>query len=245
MRILAPIRKAPAMDMMEAIEQRHSVRSFKDDPIGEDVLEKLDKEIARCNAEGGLEMILVTEETGAFDSALAHYGKFSNVRNYVILAGENVPELEERCGYYGERIVLLAQQLGLNTCWVALTFKKRLVKKSLKKHEKLVAVIAIGYGSDDGKPHRSKKNSEVIFVPAGEEAPTWFMRGVEAALLAPTAVNQQKFMLELTELKADDGRRIVRLLSKGGSYSDVDMGIVRLHFEIGAGTQNFEWATKL
>ena len=233
------------MDMMEAIEQRHSVRAFKDDPIDGDVLQKLDAEIAKCNEEGGLNMVLVTDEPKAFDSTLAHYGKFSNVKNYIIVAGDDAPDLDFRAGYYGERIVLLAQQLGLNTCWVALTFKKRLVKKMVKKGERLVLVIAIGYGQDGGKKRKSKSTTDVIYVPAGEEAPDWFMRGVEAALLAPTAVNQQKFVIELMEEENEDGKRLVRLLSKGGSYSDVDMGIVKLHFEIGAGTDNFEWETKL
>lgn len=233
------------MDMMEAIEQRHSVRAFKDDPIEGDVLQKLDREIAACNQEGSLNMVLVTDEPKAFDSTLAHYGRFSNVRNYIIVAGDDAPDLDFRAGYYGERVVLLAQQLGLNTCWVALTFKKRLVKKTLKKGERLVLVIAIGYGEDGGKERKSKKVTDVIYVPAGEVPPDWFIHGVEAALLAPTAVNQQKFMIDLTDTTSQDGKRVVQLLSKGGAYSDIDMGIVRLHFEIGAGTDNFEWAMKL
>ena len=233
------------MDLMEAIEKRHSVRAFTDKPIEADIVKQLDEEIAKCNAEGNLDMVLVTDETKAFDSILSHYGKFSNVRNYIIVSGEDSPDLDLRSGYYGERVVLLAQQLGLNTCWVALTFKKRLVKKTLKKGDRLVVVIAIGYGEDSGKSRKSKSIKEVVYVPAGEETPEWFVKGAEAALMAPTAVNQQKFMLDLTDEKSTDGKPIVRLLSKGGAYSDVDLGIVRLHFEIGAGTDNFEWDTRI
>lgn len=51
-------------------------------------------------------------------------GFFSNVRNYVALIGKKDAALDEKIGYYGEKIALRAQQLGLNTCWVALTFSK-------------------------------------------------------------------------------------------------------------------------
>lgn len=32
--------------------------------------------------------------------------------------------LDERIGYYGEQLVLLAQALGLNTCWAGLSYRK-------------------------------------------------------------------------------------------------------------------------
>lgn len=81
--------------------------------------------LVKMRREGGLHIQLVLEEPRAFNSAMAHYGKFSGVRNYVALVGKKGPELQERCGYYGEKIVLCAQQRGLNICWVAMTYKKR------------------------------------------------------------------------------------------------------------------------
>ena len=53
-----------------------------------------------------------------------HYGKFKNVKNYLILIGKKTKNFSELCGYYGEQLVLYIQSLGLNTCWVALTYKK-------------------------------------------------------------------------------------------------------------------------
>ena len=233
------------MDLLEAIEARHSVRAYTDQPIGEDVRKQLQDEIDRCNAEGNLRIKLVCDEPEAFDSTLAHYGKFSNVRNYLVLAGAPAADLDERCGYYGERIVLLAQQLGLNTCWVALTFKKRYVKKMLEPGTKLSLVISIGHGVDDGRPHKSKGNADVGHVSTGEPAPEWFTRGIEAALLAPTAVNQQKFDITLLGETDTSGKPLVSIASLGGSYANVDLGIVRLHFEIGAGTESFAWKNPL
>ena len=68
-----------------------------------------------------------------------------------------------------------------------------------------------------------------------ELAPQWFKDGVEAALLAPTAVNQQKFTFTLKE-------RQVRARTKLTFYGRMDLGIAKYHFELGAGKENFDWA---
>lgn len=226
------------MNNEEAIVARHSVRAYTDEPIGQTDRQALQEEIDACNAEGNLHISLVCDEPQAFDSTLAHYGKFSNVRNYLVLAGKPAPDLDERCGYHGERIVLLAQRLGLNTCWVGLTFKKRFVKKALAPGEKLVIVIAIGHGETDGQARPSKFPADVS-EPA-QDAPAWFSNGVEAALLAPTAMNQQRFRFTLRSEEGDDAP-VVDATAKAGAYTLVDLGIAKLHFEIGAGPERFTW----
>ncbi len=226
------------LDIEEAMAQRHSVRSYTGEAISGTDRAALEEEIARCNSEGNLHMSLVCDEPQAFDSMLAHYGSFRGVRNYIVMAGVPLVDLDERAGYYGERVVLLAQRLGLNTCWVALTFKKRHVRKLRAPGEKLVVVVAIGHGETAGKPHKSKSAVDVLCC-AGGEAPEWFSRGVQAALLAPTAVNQQKFRFELCDASAD--KPVVCATTASGPYAQVDLGITRLHFELGAGKANFVW----
>lgn len=220
------------MDISEAIKTRHSVRSFTLQKIEQDITSALNQEIADCNKQSGLNIQLVTDEPEAFNSFLAHYGKFKNVRNYIALIGKKGEGLDETAGYYGERIVLKAQQLGLNTCWVALTFSKRKSKCTIEKGEKLVCVIALGYGDNPGVQHKNKPMEKLCSFTG--EMPQWFQNGMEAALLAPTAVNQQKFLIELDKSQ-------VNAKSLGGSYSKVDLGIVKYHFEAGAGRENFEW----
>lgn len=216
------------MNTLEAMKARHSVRQYNDRPIGEDIAALLGKEIDACNREGNLHIQLVTNEPNAFSGMMAHYGKFSGVRNYIALVGRKSSDLEERCGYYGERITLLAQSLGLNLCWVAMTFGKGAARKNLQigAGEKLVAVIAAGYGLTDGVPHKSRPMKELC--AADGPLPDWFKSGMEAAMLAPTAVNQQKFRITLSG-------DTVKAESLGGFYSKVDLGIVKYHFEIGAG----------
>ena len=164
---------------------------------------------------------------------MAHYGKFSGVTNYFALIGERGPGLEEKCGYYGERLVLKAQQLGLNTCWVAMTYSKIKTAFTVGKGEKLCVVIALGYGETQGVPHKSKPAAEVMAVSG--PVPEWFKQGIEAALLAPTAMNQQKFVFSLNGDK-------VSVKPGLGFYSKIDLGIAKYHFELGAGTEYFTWA---
>lgn len=76
------------MDILEAIKQRHSVRQYSDKPIEDAILNELKKEIDDCNKEGGLHIQLVANEPKAFDSFMAHYGKFSGVENYIVLIGK-------------------------------------------------------------------------------------------------------------------------------------------------------------
>ena len=221
------------MDIMEAIAGRHSVRQYQDKPLTAEIIAALEREIDVCNREAGLHIQLVTNEPRAFDSRLAHYGSFKGVTNYFALIGPKGPALEEKCGYYGEKLVLAAQMLGLNTCWVALTYKKVPDAFQVGPGEKLAVVIALGYGDNQGTERKSKTPQQVSNLT--EASPAWFKKGVEAALLAPTAVNQQKFIL------TQEGNTVTARAGLG-FYSKIDLGIVKYHFEAAAGTENFEWA---
>ncbi len=214
------------MDIIQAIRERHSVRQYVDIPLKKEDVLILQKEIEDANKESGLHMQLVLNEEKAFSSFLAHYGKFRNVKNYLALIGKKSDDLEEKCGYYGEEIALKAQTLGMRSCFVGGTYKKVPAAVKLEKGEKIVLVIALGYGENDGVPHRSKDREVLSNVQ--EDSPEWFRNGVDAAMLAPTAVNQQKFYL-----KEEDGK--VEIQTGYGPFVKTDKGIVKYHFEIGSG----------
>lgn len=226
---------------MEAIRARHSVRGYTDKQIEEEKLEALRRLVADCNSEGGLCIQLVADDPKAFDSAMARYGKFSGVRNYFALVGPKGNDLDEKLGYYGQKLVLAAQALGLNTCWVGLTFKKNPDRMQIGKGEKLRCVISLGYGTTQGAAHKIKTAEKVS--NADGDSPEWFRNGVEAALLAPTAMNQQKFTLTLQDgnrVRAKAGWGILARMDM--TFAMVDLGIVKYNFEVGAGKENFEWA---
>ncbi len=221
------------MDLLTAISSRHSVRSYSDQSIEGEVLQELQETIDQCNSESGLHIQLCLNEPQSFSGMKARYSKFQNVRNYLALVGAKGPDLQELCGYYGEKVVLKAEQLGLNTCWVAASYSKSKSIASVAAGEKLLMVISIGYGANSGKAHQSKTIAEVCAME--QPLPEWFQSGIEAALLAPTAMNQQKFFFELSGNKV-----IVR--AGNGIYTKTDLGIVKYHFEVGAGDNDWHWA---
>lgn len=205
------------MQLLDLMKERHSVRQYSDKKIDGDVKTKLDTYVASINKESGLSMQIFYNEPNCFNSMLAHYGKFSNVKNYIAIVGKK--EEQEKAGYYGEKLVLKCQELGLNTCWVALTHGK--VNVQTKPQQKLLILIALGYGTNTGVAHKSKPIKELCKEDA---YPEWFMKGMEAVSLAPTAMNQQKFLFEMK-----NGQVYAKALR--GFYSKIDLGIVKYHFE--------------
>lgn len=209
------------MDIMKIMEQRHSVRQYTAQKIEPKKREIIDRLIEEINREQGLHIQSVYDEPNCFDSKMAHYGNFENVTNYLAIVGDKKDE--EKAGYYGEQLVLKCQELGISSCWVALTHGK--CKAELKKGEKLFIVISLGYGANQGVPHKSKPIEKLSKADA---MPDWFVRGMEAATLAPTAMNQQKFLFELKEGK-------VSAKALMGFYTKIDLGIVKYHFEAASG----------
>jgi nitroreductase len=227
------------MTLQEAITARHSVRKYIDKEIPADIVTVLQDKIAEYNKDGNLNIQLVLNETRAFTGMLS-YGSFSGVKNYFVMVGKKGDDLDERVGYYGEQLVLLAQTLGLNTCWVGLSYRKVPEAYNVGKDEKLVCMIALGYGETQGVGHKIKTVEQVS--NASDITPSWFKRGMEAALLAPTAVNQQKFSFEYVGTNGSGKHHVSasRKFSMIG-YTEIDLGIAKCHFEIGAGKDNFEW----
>jgi len=228
------------MTLLEAIEARHSVRKYKDEPLPEEVLTTLRDRIQEINDNAGLHIQLVTGEPKAFSGMMA-YGSFSGVKNYLVMAGKKGEDLDEKIGYYGEQLVLLAQTLGLNTCWAGLSYRKVAGTYELSDGEKIGCYIALGYGETQGKGHKVKDVKEIS--NASDVTPKWFNEGVDAAILAPTAVNQQKFYLEYLGIPGGGmvPKVAARPLFSMIGYSKMDLGIVKYHFEVGAGKENFEW----
>lgn len=226
------------MTLQEAITARHSVRKYIDKEIPADIIAALQDKIVECNKFGNLNIQLVLNETKAFTGMLS-YGQFSGVKNYLVMVGKKGKDLDERVGFYGEQIVLLAQTLGLNSCWVGVSYRKVPEAYNVGNDEKLACMIALGYGETQGVSHKIKSVQQVS--NASDLTPSWFKEGVEAALLAPTVVNQQKFSFEYIGIK--DNRHIVKA-KKGFSmigYTQMDLGIAKCHFELAVGTQTFEW----
>ncbi len=209
------------MEILKLIEERHSVRQYISKPIEKEKRDVIDSFIKEINEESSAKFSVFYDEPKCFSSILAHYGRFENVTNYICVVGKKKDQVE--AGYLGERLVLKCQELGLNTCWVALTHGK--TEAVIEKGNKLLIVIALGYGKTNGFAHKSK---DLGSLSKADEKCGWFELGVKAASLAPTAINQQKFFFELKG-------GVVTLKDLGGPYSKIDLGIVKCHFELASG----------
>lgn len=213
------------MSEIDAIKERHSVRNYEAKKIEADKVEKIRARIDELNKEGNLHLQFMEDAGKTYNKLFNKVAGLGSAPSVIACVGIDDETLEQRVGYYGEKLVLFIQELGLNTCWAG-TFNEKNIGAEVGDGEKLVISIAVGYGKDKGKPHKSKSPEQVI--EAKGDRPYWFNKGVDMALLAPTAINQQKFTIRLNEDESVD------FVDKGGIFSQVDLGIVRCHFEIGA-----------
>lgn len=221
------------MTIKEAIKERHMVRKYTDKPIPAELVEKLNARIAKNNQIHGLSLKLVTGNSDGI-GGMAKMLLTKSVHSYIVLAGKDRADLDEKLGYCGADLCLYAQTLGLNTWWVGGMFNGKGAMKHLEtKDVRINGVIAIGYGQTQGVPHKSKTAAEISQYNG--TVPQWFLDGVEALLCAPTALNKQPYMIK------GDGDR-VSITAGEGHFSGIDLGIGKYHFEAGAGKENFEWA---
>jgi len=214
------------MTEKEAILVRQSVRNYKNQKIDADTVREIQKKVDEINETSGLNLQFLEDAGNTYNRFLSKTMGLGSVPSVIVCVGPDTEDLEEKIGYYGEKLVLYLQMLGLNSCWTG-TFNSKDTGALIGEGERLVITIAVGYGQDQGKAHRSKKAEQV--AEGKTPWPEWFKQGVEMALLAPTAINQQKFMIRLNE---DDS---VDFIDRKGPFSKVNLGIVRYHFEIGAG----------
>lgn len=213
------------MTESEAIYTRHSVRAYQKKPIEPETVDRLNTRIVELNEAYDLHLQLITDTENVFSGMAARFTGWSGVPAYIAVVGKKRDDLDEVCGYAGELLVLYAQTLGLNTCWAGI-FRRKYCKVEIGADERFILTIAIGYGVDQGKTRRSKKPEAVTDV---RQMPDWFRAGIEAALLAPTAINQQKFFFTL-----DDGVPSAKV-SANGPFVKLDLGIVKCHFELASG----------
>lgn len=215
------------MDYMKLIERRHSVRAYKEVPVENEKRQIIEEEIGLIKKETRLDFQAFYDEKTCFSSILARYGKFKNADNYIVILQDKNENLEVEAGYFGERLVLKLEELGLNSCWVGLTYSKSKIKEKLEKCKKIVCLIAFGYGQTNGNTRKSKTINDICNL--GHDISPKIEKGLRAALLAPTAVNQQKFFFTVKE---ED----IYLKESGfGFYTKIDLGIVKYHFEIVTG----------
>ena len=235
-----------AMNCKVAIDVRVSRRKYTAKEIEKSKVAALLDAIKTYNRKSGLHMQLVLKTGGsAFDGFKKSYGFFVGVKNYIALIGKRGDENRlEKEGWYGEKLVLEATDMGLSTCWVGTSYDKSSCNCNIAADEVLDCVIALGYSDkkhslkerlmENMMKSRSRKTIEQL-TDHEAELPDWFVRGMEAVQKAPTARNLQPFVFEWKNNAASvrackDEERVM-----------IDVGIAKLHFEIGAGGGSWTW----
>ncbi len=219
------------MNLQEAMTKRHTVRKYQNKPLPAEIVNKLRERAAQNNEQYGLNLKLMTDNGGAIPGVLKLL-MTKGVKNYFILAGPDTPDADEKIGYCSADLMLYAQTLGLNTWWVGGMYSKSNANKNTDPGTKAIGVLVVGYGQEQGAPHKSKTYDEVASYTGN--APDWFKAGVDAALLAPTGMNRQEFTV-----KGHDGK--VSMTCPDVAFAAADLGICKYHFELGAGKDNFDW----
>ncbi len=254
--------------LLDAVNVRITTRMYEDEKIDSDLSRQLRQNIDAVNLISGLHMQLIENCPQVFARANAE-GHFRNAQNFIALIGPaGSDEAREAAGYYGERLVLSAVLMGLQTGWVAGSWDKAEAERccDISDNEELYLGIVIGYQEEYSalmeesyeqrcetqRTHRPSKSADELFTvkaaagtaSAGTAAvpPQWFMDGVAAAAKAPSAMNRQPAMFSY-----DPGSGSVEAYIGGRDstmFAYIDLGIAKLHFQIGAGGGSWEWGDR-
>ena len=242
------------MTLFEAIDARISCRAYTDKPLEQPVLDDLAALVKELGQESGLRVVLVGPSEGGAKLKLNGRMFKGSVSTYVALIGPDNNDCRERFGYFAEKLVLHATACGLGTCWVAGTFDRSSVTVPLVEDEVIHDVIPIGYAPAKqplaqrtiraGLRRRDKKPESLYQGPTSfVDAPRWVQSGIEAVIKGPSAVNQQPVVF------IQDGTGLRATLPKAkNEVAYTDLGIAKLHFELGAAaegvTGSWEWGTE-
>lgn len=230
------------MTIQEAIEQRVSRRSYQPVSLRAQEAAPLQAAIANINAQQRLHIQLVLDGAAPFAGLKRSYGLLTGVSSYFALVASPLDiHYREKLGFFGEELVLLATQMGLGTCWVGGSYSKNEALCELREGEKLDCVICVGYAGEKtglrervirGVTHRKSKTVAQMSETEGP-VPQWFVRGMQSVQRAPSARNGQPVVFRCIN------GAVTAAVPGGGS--PVDLGIAKLHFQLGAGLGRWDW----
>ena len=219
------------------IRERHSVREYAGGPLDQAEFDALGAVVRECARESGLDIQLVGDNPEVFN-VIARFGLIRGCCTHVafVVDGAKAGDaaVDEAIGYWGQKIVLAAQDMGFNTCWCALCSHKK-SRAVVATGKKIRLIIAVGHGKTQGFSRKTKSVEALSSVECAK-APAWFAAAMEAAQLAPTAMNNQNFKITLLS----DGKT-VRIDAPKSGLNVIDEGIVRCNFEIAANEAGADW----
>lgn len=242
------------MNRLEALRNRYSVRSFTEEPLSVEIVNKLKAEITMTNThQPGIKFQLITDDPNPFKGFSKGYGIFENPRNYMAAVVDiATPDILERAGYFAEKFVIMATELGLGTCFVGGTYNDKVVKAQLRAGEKILFLVLLGYPKEKSRfianfmvnmIHRKKMGAREFFEPesgydrAVKTIPN-LEEGLEGVACAPSAVNRRPTRIFLKE---ENGEKIpCARVDANNPKNLIDLGIAKFNFNYATGTE-CEW----
>jgi nitroreductase len=245
--------------LIDAIDIRRTTRNYDPQSLAEDHVRKLNATISAINALSGLHIQLICDCPEVFEDA-NYSGHFTNANNVIALVGpKNSDEAFEQAGFYAQRLVLSATLFGLGTGWVAGSWNREAAESRclIQPDEALYLGITIGYPENQAellsssfeqlKDLQLEHRASISLAEATEDmsddelvaAPQWFIEGVQSALKAPSAMNRQTSRFQYA---ADSGLvKAYIAADASGHFTLNDLGLAKLHFQIGAGGGTWHW----
>ncbi len=239
--------EAPVEAWLESGRIRSSRRSYDGTAVDSAALDALEAFCDGFRPSAASRTVLLREAPDdIFTGILGAYGKVTKAPSALVFLGvSSMPGADASVGYTGEGVILEATRLGLDTCWIGGTLRASKVGAavSLKRGERVFGISPVGYATASLSfaertlfGHKTvgpkpRKSAEQI-APGSDHWPAWARTGVEAARLAPSAMNRQPWRFSYADGRvtiAFDGVDAHKRVSK-----KLDCGIAMLHFEIGA-----------
>ncbi|MGD2143534.1 MAG: nitroreductase family protein [Anaerolineae bacterium] len=242
------------MDVLAAIHQRVSVRSYADRPVEPALLERLlrfgDAADHLTDVQPRLALISGTEQVQhILTFMVGSYGLVYNAPHLLVgVLQEESDEARVDLGYVLEQVVLEATRLGLGTCWITGTYDPERAANAVKlrSNEVAAAVCALGYPTEQtlGRLHtkairrlaggqRRKPLTNIVFSGrwglrwSPEDADPTLVTMLDHARLAPSARNAQPWRFVV------QAEGVVLTLTRP---SFVDAGIVMSHLTLASAT---------
>jgi len=235
---------------LAALRERRSRREYDGRPVSEADLSALEATAAAFRPHEDARAVVIREAPASlFFGIVGAYGRVSGAPSALAFVAAD-GEAHYHCGYTGEGVVLEAAARGLDTCWVGGAFSRPCVAGlvDLAPGDSVLAVSPVGHALERipgreklvfgaGKPKHRRALEEI--APGRQAWPAWARAGVEAARIAPSAMNRQPWRFAF-----EDGA--VRVWAAGTPASKImlrlDCGIAMLHFELAARAEGCDGA---
>ncbi|MDE6461064.1 MAG: nitroreductase family protein [Paramuribaculum sp.] len=229
------------MNIIEAMKERRSVRTFDGLGLSKEQSSELEKAIERSDSPFGGS---VTIKLKKFDLKEGYrpstYGMIRGAEDFFLLGigGDEASALS--AGYRFEQVVLKAWQMGLGTCWIAATFKGSDFDRGLElpEGEELKVICPVGTAEKPsikekltrltlGSKNRKPFNDLFFYENFNTAVPddNKFREALEMLRIAPSSTNSQPWRV----LVEGDTVHFYYKPKSPASVLDCGIGICQFH----------------